>query len=315
MKRRICLTALMSVGVLATMATYEAQEERAALAVHDLGNNLYMLANGPGVQGMGGGGNTAIFVANDGVVLVDTKIKGYGEDILSHVRGITDKPVTTIINTHTHWDHSGANTEFADSVSFVAHENTRKNLASDDCDDGEGFEGGSIKNCGAFKGANMKYLPKTTFSDRLTLFHGPGQIDLYYFGRAHTDGDTIIVFRAARAMHTGDMFAGKGLPFVDVANSGGHRIEFGATLQKAVNGISDVDTIITGHTPRPLTWDDFVNYGGFYNDVLTQARQGKAAGKSVEETVEGYSLPSQFSDFNAAPHWVRATVQDVFDAQ
>ncbi len=313
MKRCICLIVLTIAGSGAAMTTYEAQGERADLAVHDLGNNLYMLSNGPSVQGMGGGGNTTIFVANHGVVLVDTKIKGYGQDILSHVRGITDKPVTTIINTHTHWDHSGSNTEFPDTVDFVAHENTRKHLSSDDCDDGEGFEGGSIKNCGAFKGANMKYLPKTTFSDKLTLFSGPDQIDLHYFGRAHTDGDTIVVFRTARAMHTGDMFAGKGLPFVDVANSGGNRIEFGATLRKAVNGISGVDTIMTGHTPRPLTWDDFVNYSGFYNDLLTQARQGKAAGKTVEVTAEEYSLPSQYSDFNAAPHWVRATVEDVFD--
>ncbi len=313
MRRGVCLSVVMVVGCLVTGATYEAQEERASLAVHDLGNSLYMLANGAGVQGMGGGGNTAIFLTNDGVVLVDTKIKGYGQDILTHVRGITDKPVTTIINTHTHWDHSGANTEFPDTVDFVAHENTRGHLASDDCDDGEGFEGGSIKNCGAFKGANMKYLPQTTFSESMSLFSGADQIDLHYFGRAHTDGDTIVVFRAARAMHTGDMFAGKGLPFVDVANSNGHRIEFGATLKKAVVGISDVDTIITGHTSRPLAWNDFVNFSGFYNDLLMQARQGKAAGKSVEDTVASYSLPDQYSDFSAAPHWVQATVQDIFD--
>ena len=137
MTRRICLTSLMSIGLLVTMTTYQAQEERSDLSVHDLGNNLYMLSNGPDVQGMGGGGNTAIFVRNEGVVLVDTKIKGYGQDILSHVSGITDKPVTTIINTHTHWDHSGANTEFRDTVDFVAHENTRKHMASDDCDDGD----------------------------------------------------------------------------------------------------------------------------------------------------------------------------------
>ena len=315
MKRSICLSVLMIIGGLVTAATYEAQEERANLAVHDLGNNLYMLANGPSVTGMGGGGNTAIFVTNDGVVLVDTKIKGYGQDILGHVREITDKPVTTIINTHTHWDHSGSNTEFPDTVDYVAHENTRGHLASNDCDDGEGFEGGSIKNCGAFKGANAKYLPKTTFSDRMTLFSGTDQIDLHYFGRGHTDGDTFVVFRAARAMHTGDLFAGKGLPFVDVANSNGSRVEFGATLKKAVNGVSDVDTIITGHTPRPLAWNDLVNFSGFYNDLLTQARQGKAAGRSLEETVAAYSTPNQHSDFSAAPHYVQATIQDVFNEQ
>ena len=85
---------------------------------------------------------------------------------------------------------------------------------------------------------------------------------------------------AATYVHTGDLFSGKGLPVVDVANSNGSRIEFGATLKKAVNGVSDVDTIITGHTPRPLAWNDLVNFSGFYNDLLTQARKGKTAGRT-----------------------------------
>jgi cyclase len=315
MRRSICLGIIAVVGMFVTMTTYEGRQERTSLAVHDLGNNLYMLANAPGVQGMGGGGNTAIFVTDDGVVLVDTKIKGYGQDILGHVREITDKPVTTIINTHTHWDHSGANTEFPDTVEFVVHENTRGHLASNKCDDGQGFEGGSIKNCGAFQGANAKYLPKTTFSDTMTLFSGADQINLHYFGRGHTDGDTFVVFPAARAMHTGDLFQGFGLPFVDVANTNGSRIEFGPTLKKAMAGISDVDTVITGHTSRPLTWNDFVNYTGFYNDVLMQAREGKVAGRTVDDIVGSYNVPSQYSDFSAPENRLRSTVQYVFDGQ
>ena len=106
--------------------------------------------------------------------------------------------VTTIINTHTRYDHSGANPEFPDTVNFVAHENTAAHLASTDCDDGMGFEGGSIKNCERFQGENRKFLPDTTFSTRHTLFSGADQIDLYYFGRGHTDGDTFVVFKDAR---------------------------------------------------------------------------------------------------------------------
>ena len=104
-------------------------------------------------------------------------------------------------------------------------------MSSRDCDDGAGFEGGSIKNCEAFTGEDRKYLPKTTFSTQRTLFNGPDQIDLYYFGRGHTDGDTFVVFRAARTMHTGDMMARKGLPFIDAANTNGSATAPGATLQ------------------------------------------------------------------------------------
>ena len=98
MTRSSCLTLLILVGVVTTVAVNEARQDRATLAVQELDDNLFMLANAPSVQGMGGGGNTAIFVASDGVTLVDTKIKGYGPDILSVVRALTDKPITTISN-------------------------------------------------------------------------------------------------------------------------------------------------------------------------------------------------------------------------
>ncbi|MEE2966067.1 MAG: MBL fold metallo-hydrolase [Acidobacteriota bacterium] len=315
MKRSIYLAGLTALGLIATMVTFEARQDRASLTVHEIADNLYMLANAPSVEGMGGGGNTAIFVTDGGVTLVDTKIKGYGQDILAAVRELTDKPVTTIINTHTHWDHSGSNPEFPDSVNFVAHENTRGHMASQDCDDGAGFQGGSIKNCESFTGANVTYLPKTTFSDTLTLFSGADQIDLYYFGRGHTDGDIFVVFRAARAMHSGDMFARRGLPFLDVPNSNGSAIEFGETLKRAISGISNVDTVIPGHNPVPLPWNDFVKYEGFYNDLVMKAQQGKAAGRSVDDVVSSYRVPSEYSNYAAPEDRVRATVQYLFDGQ
>ncbi len=315
MRRSICLGIVTFVGVFSTVTTYEARQERASLMVYDIGDNLYMLANAASVQGMGGGGNTAIFVTGDGVTLVDTKIKGYGQDILAHVREITDKPITTIINTHTHWDHTGSNNEFPDTVNFVVHENTRKHLASDQCDDGSGFDGGSIKNCNEFKGANARFLPKTTYSDTLTLGSGADRIDMYHFGRGHTDGDTFVVFRAARAMHTGDMFQRLAVPFIDVPNSNGSATEFGDTLQKAVAGISNIDTVIPGHNPTPVTWNDFVNFSGFYNDIVTKTQQGKAAGRSVDEIIASYSVPSQYSEFAAPENGLRRNVQFIFNGQ
>ena len=232
MRRFHCLLALTLAGILLAVAANEARQARFDIRPLELADNLYVLTSDPAEQGMRTGGNTAVFVMSSGVALVDTKIRGYGQDILAEVRAITDKPVTTIINTHTHWDHSGANTEFPDTIEFVAHENTARHMASQDCDDGAGFEGGSIKNCEAFTGENRKYLPKTTFSTQRTLFSGADQIDLYYFGRGHTDGDTFVVFRAARTMHAGDMFARKGLPYIDAGNTNGSATEFGATLHE-----------------------------------------------------------------------------------
>ncbi len=315
MRRILCLATITVVGALLTVVTNEARQTRHRIRPLELADNLYMLTSDPEEQGMRTGGNTAVFVTSTGVALVDTKISGYGQDILAEVRKITDKPVTTIINTHTHWDHSGANTEFPHTVDFVAHENTAGHMASRDCDDGAGFEGGSIKNCEAFRGEDRKYLPKTTFLTKTSLFHGPDQIDLYYFGRGHTDGDTFVVFRAARTMHTGDMMARKGLPFIDAVNTNGSAIEFGATLKKAVEGIRDVDTIIPGHADDPLTWDDLVDYAGFYNDLLTRVQQEAANGRSPAEIVDAYTVPDRYRDFQAPANRVESIVQLIHDGR
>ena len=315
MRRAVCLATLTGAGVLVAVAANEARQDRFRIRPLEVADNLYVLTSDPAEQGMRTGGNTAVFLTASGVVLVDTKIRGYGEDILAEVRRITDQPVTTIINTHTHWDHSGANTEFPDTVDFVTHENTAAHMASADCDDGAGFEGGSIKNCEAFTGDNRRYLPDTTFGSRMSLFRGPDRIELYHFGRGHTDGDTFVVFRAARAMHTGDLMARKGLPFVDADNTNGSATEFGATLQMAIDGIEGVDIIIPGHADDPLTWDDFVDYAAFYNDLASRARAGAAAGRSVEETVAAYSVPEEFSDFQAPANRVEGIVRLIYEGR
>ncbi len=313
MRRGLCLATLTFVGVALTLVTNEAQEARHPIRPLEVADNLYMLSSHPAGQGMRTGGNTAVFVMSSGVTLVDTKIKGYGQDILAEVRKITDKPITTIINTHTHWDHSGANPEFPDTINFVAHENTAAHMSQPTCDDGRGFEGGSITNCEQFQGENKKYLPKTTFSTTKTLFSGPDQIDLYYFGRGHTDGDTFVVFKAARTVHTGDMMARKGLPYLDVDNTNGSAIEFGSTLRKAVATIADVDTVIPGHNDYPLTWSDLANYSGFYNDLLTKAQAGAADGLSVEEVVEAYTKPDRYREYQAPTNRLQDIVQHIFN--
>ena len=307
MRRCTSLGILMLAGFLLTAATYEARQaqERVDLEVQEVADNLYMLANAASVEGMGGGGNTAIFVMADGVALVDTKIYGYGQDIIAHVAGITDKPITTVINTHTHFDHSGGNIELPDAVEFVVHENTRAQMARPTCQ--------PVTNCDAFKGDDAKYLPRTTYSERLSLYSGPDQIDLYHFGRGHTDGDTFVVFKTARTMHTGDMFQRMALPFIDVANGNGSATEFGRTLRKAVAGVAGVDTVMPGHNPTPVAWADFVDFSGFFNDVVSKAQNGMAAGRSVDEVVAAYQVPAEYSDFAAPEGALRTTVQHVYD--
>ena len=290
--RRLYLLPLtmLAVGLVTYSAHIEAlQDPIPPIEVHRITDTLHMLGSG-----MSTGGNIAVLIAESGVVLVDTKNEGYGPTILDLVRTLTDKPVTMIINTHVHYDHSGANTEFPDTVQFVAHENIRRHWSRTDCQP-------VPTNCDDFQGENRKYLPKTTFSDRLSLFAGtPDQIDLYYFGRGHTDGDTFVVFKEARTMHVGDMFLGKTLPFIDAENgNGGSAIEFGRTLTKVIDSVPDVDTIINGHWNTLLTWSDLVDYRGFYTDLYNQPRQSLDAGLSAEEAIAAYEKPARYSEYSA----------------
>lgn len=105
-----------------------------------------------------------------------------------------------------------------------------------------------------FKEHKNAGMARKTFKDKLTIGQGADQVDLYYFGRSHTSGDAWVVFPALRAVHSGDIFAGKAVPLIDEAN-GGSMLQMPDTLLKAYNGIKNVDAIITatrrGRRPGP----------------------------------------------------------------
>jgi glyoxylase-like metal-dependent hydrolase (beta-lactamase superfamily II) len=231
----------------------------------------------------GGGGNTAVFIQSNGVTLVDTKLANYGQSILDQVKMVTTKPITQIINTHTHGDHTGSNEFFTTNVTFVAHENTKANM--------EKMTTGAT----VFTGDKAKFLPSKTYKDTLTLGSGADQIMLYYFGRAHTNGDTFVVFPAIRAMHSGDAFATKGFPNVDAAN-GGSTMEYGKTLAKAASTIKNVDTIINGHiTTGPSQFSDLQVYADFNNDFAKYVEGAVKAGKTAAQAATEYKLPEKYT--------------------
>jgi cyclase len=292
MKRAVVLTLLISAGTF-SVAVRAVQgppggqaSQPKVVEVEKIKDNLYMLK--------GGGGNTAVFVTAAGVVVVDTKLAGWGPAILDKIKTITDKPVTTIINTHTHGDHTGSNEAFGASVEIVAHENTRVNMAKMD----------------AFAGEKAAFLPAKTFKDRLTLMPGKDQIDLYYFGPGHTNGDAWIVFTAAKVVHAGDIFSGKNFPLIDVKN-GGSASEYPRTLTNAFNGLQDVDTIITGHSTT-LPFSDLKEYAAFNQEFLTWAQAELKAGKSVDEAILDFSS-SAYRGYSLQSDRLRSNLQAVYD--
>src|SRR5262245_41562766 len=275
MKRVVTLGILVSLGVVSMAAVGLQNQAPPALEIQKVKDNLYMV-----VTPDYGAGNTAVVITEKGVVLVDTKTPGNGQSILEKVKTITQKPVTMIINTHTHQDHTGSNDFFKGNVEFVAHENTKANM----------------QKMAEFSGDNAKFIPSKTFKTKLTIGSGNDRIDLYYFGRAHTSGDAWVVFPAQRTVHSGDAFAGKNTPLIDTAN-GGSAAEYGATIAKASSTLQDIDTIITGHSAlmKPA---DLKEYADFNNEFLAWVKNEIKAGKTAETAAAEYKLPDRYKDYS-----------------
>jgi glyoxylase-like metal-dependent hydrolase (beta-lactamase superfamily II) len=296
MKRIVVLSALVAGGALSiAVAAYQGQAPQAKLPdLTKVKDNLYIIeASSPVDRSLFTGGNTGVFITDAGVVVVDTKLAGYGPGILERIRAVTNKPVTTIINTHTHGDHTGSNEGFPATVDIVTHVNTKTNMERMD----------------AFKGDKSKFLPKRTYTDKLSLFSGRDRVDLYYFGAGHTNGDTIVVYPALRTLQTGDLFPWKDAPFLDRGN-GGSGVELPKTLGKAIAGIRDVDTVIPGHHPV-TTVADLREYQRYNADLLAETEAAIKAGKSVDDAAASSTVTAKYKGYKSER--LKAAIQAIYD--
>ncbi len=274
MRRGLVLGTLLMFGTLVAAGAQQPADAPKVVEVEKVKENLFVLR--------GGGGNTAVFVTAAGVTVVDAKNPGWGTPILEKIRTLTSKPVTMLINTHTHGDHVSGNVEFPASVEVVAHANTKANM----------------EKMPIFKEHGGNGLAEKTFTDKMTIGKGADQIDLYYFGPGHTNGDAWVVFPALRTVHAGDIFAGKNLPLIDVAN-GGSQLQIADTLTKAHAGIRNVDTIINGHMPKQTTWADLKEFADFNREITTWMQAELKAGKTPEQAAAAFTFPSKYQGYSS----------------
>lgn len=248
---------------------------------------------------LGGGGNSLAMMRDDGVVLIDTKLPAGGRQIRETIQAVSDRPVSTIINTHAHLDHAGGNQAFAEVKEIVAHERAKA----------------AMQRLDAFQGSNARFLPNRIVTDRMSLFEGPDRIDLYYFGAGHTDGDLVVVFPEKRIAYFGDLFPSKSVPAIDTER-GGSGVAFPETLARAAAGIKGVMQVVTGHeeglaaerdprassvdisTPRTMRWADVQEYAEFMHDFLEEVRRAIAAGKSPADAADSLKLPEKYKSYD-----------------
>jgi len=289
MRRATMLCGLIAVGALAVgLRAFQppAQQGPKVVEVEKVKDNLFMLK--------GGGGNTAVFVGTNGVIVVDAKNPGWGQPILDKIKELTPKPVTLLINTHTHGDHVSGNVEFPATVDIVVQENTKTNM----------------EKMPIFKDNAGRGMAKRTFKDKMTLGSGKDRVDLYYFGRGHTNGDAWIVFPELRVAHAGDIFSGKNLPLLDM-NNGGSGVEIGDSLAKAHAAIKSVDTIITGHSTL-MMWSDLAEYAQFNKDFLRDVRAAAAAGQGADAVAGTWKAPDKYKGYTIQEARLKTNVQSLY---
>jgi len=298
------LLALLS-SIAAVLEGQKGDDRIVRIQTLDVRDILYVLT---------GGSNTLALMRDEGVLLVDTKPPGWDRPILDAIRAVTDRPVTTIINTQANADHVSGNIAFPTATEIVAHANAKARMEKMD----------------VFRGANAKFLPNRLVTDKLSLLGGADRIDLYYFGPGHTDGDLVVVFPEKRLAHFGDLFPSKAAPVIDTA-SGGSGVAFPETLAKALAEIKNVTRITTGHgegsatmanpsspsaifaNPRTMRWSDLQEFADFNRDFLAAVRQAIAAGKSADEAATSLQLPDRYKsyDMQQAPSNVRAIYREL----
>ncbi len=289
MKRVMVLGSLLAAGsVSVALSAYQqaaaGQPAPKVLEVEKLKDNLFVL------KATGSGGNTAVFVTTAGVVVVDTKNPGWGQPILDKIRELTDKPVTTIINTHTHGDHVSGNVEFPATVDIVTQENAKVSMAKMIPPGGPP----ATPTPTIFETNGGRGLPKRTFKDKMTIGKGNDRVDLRYFGRGHTNGDAWVIFPALKIMHAGDIFARKNIPLLDGYN-GGSGVEISKTLSKAAQYAKKekIESIITGHSTQ-MTVADLQEYSTFNGDFLDAVKEAKKVGASADALAASWKVPPKY---------------------
>jgi glyoxylase-like metal-dependent hydrolase (beta-lactamase superfamily II) len=240
------------------------------LSIERVRGDLYLIS--------GEGGNVAVYVTGEGVVLVDDKFDRNHADILAKVKSVTDQPIRYVINTHQHDDHAGGDFKMLPIAEVVAHDNVRANLEHIKQPYYEDTPGTPIG------------LPRVTFSDEFAVHLGGKQVRAKYFGRGHTSGDAVIYFPELKTIHTGDLFlAGTvkraGPPgvniYVDYAQ-GGSFFEWSRTLDRALE--LDFDTVIPGHGPIS-TKNDVAQFNSDLETMRTRLVALIKEGKTKEDIV------------------------------
>jgi glyoxylase-like metal-dependent hydrolase (beta-lactamase superfamily II) len=227
----------------------------------------------PGVAVLfGAGGNIGVSHGEDGTFIVDDQFAQLTDKIQAAIAGLGASPVRFLINTHWHFDHAGGNENFGKAGALiVAQENVRTRLA-----------GGGLVAGNDSPPAPKAALPVITYDHSLTFHLNGDTIDVIHTGGGHTDGDSVIYWRKANVLHTGDMMMHRlGFPFIDLG-SGGNVLHLIASLDQMIAMTNAETVIIPGHGEL-ATRADLIAWRGMIAACVDKVKALKDASRTLEQ--------------------------------
>lgn len=232
------------------------------------------LADGVAVL-FGAGGNIGVSYGPDGTVLIDDQFAPLTPKIQAAIAELGAAPVTYLINTHWHGDHSGGNENFGKAGALImAHDHVRERML--------GIQKSGRGNDPA---SPVEALPTVTYHDGIKLHLNGDEVQVKHMKHGHTDGDSVIFWKKANVVHMGDLFFHKmSLPFIDL-NSGGNVRGVQAAAEKVLTMVNEDTKIIPGHGPM-ATKADLIAYRDMLKTVIGAVEKAQGEGKSLEAVQE-----------------------------
>lgn len=252
----------------------------------ELADNVYMLT--------GAGGNIGVYTDTNGAIMVDAQYAPLKDKITAAIAELTDQPITTLINSHFHGDHTSGNAAFAnDGVTVVAQQNVYQRLSENAEFDAAG-------------------LPRITFADALTVTTEAGPVKLKHYPTGHTDGDVVVWFPAANVIHAGDLFFVDRFPFVDL-NAGGSVMGYIENVEAVISEIDAETQIIPGHgdLSDKADWQRLIDMmKATREEVMAMREQGLSEAEMVEQ-----GLDDKWADwswnFITEKRWIETLYRDL----
>ena len=254
-------------------------------------DNIYML--------QGSGGNVGVSIGDDGTIIVDDQFAPLTDKIVAAIAELTDNPVSFVINSHFHYDHTDGNENFGRAGALiVAQDNSRQRMATDQVLSGSNRPQPAYEEVG---------LPKITFMESMRFYYNDNVVDVIHTGPGHTDGDAQVYFRDSNVIHTGDMFVRYGLPYIDHGNGGS--LDGMIDPLWAIAGLIDDETIIIPGHGDLSTRTDLLEFRAMLATIRDRIKEGIAQGLSVDEVIA--SNPARgYAELPGATGWLSAAYEE-----